>query len=237
MFVTVGRTELLPLVVGTCLISWILRARKGRLGRTAVLWSGLFAVASVLGLFILFSVLRGVDDSHDATAELIAYTIASYNRLSALLSGVLRYPYGGSGIYISPFASYNSSLHRIIPLGEMLHWHSYQEVWLSEFAAQSQAGLNINAIWAGAFGYLYSDLGWGTPLFIVLYGILAGGLWRSIRRGGLLGVVMYPWCAFCILFWHGTNLLLDVKFVVLLVVCGGLAVYERSTMRPQRTRR
>ena len=39
---------------------------------------------------------------------------------------------------------------------------------------------------------------------------------------------MYPWCAFCILFWHGTNLLLDVKFVVLLLVCGGLAVYERS---------
>ena len=87
--VTVDRTELIPLVVGTCLISWILRIKEG----TPRTYSGAVQqcysqLASVLGLFILFSVLRGVDDSHYAIAELIAYTIASYNRLSALLSGV-----------------------------------------------------------------------------------------------------------------------------------------------------
>jgi hypothetical protein len=42
---------------------------------------------------------------------------------------------------------------------------------------------------------------------------------------------LYPWCGFCILFWFGTNALLDTKLVVFLLVALLLSAYERLVVR------
>jgi len=232
--VRVDRTSLLSLVIGTFVLVLMLRAKESGLRNRSLWWSMIRAVVLVVGLFVVISFLRGTDDSREFVAQLLGYSIASYNRLAAVLSGTLHYPYGGRGLYLAPFVSYSATLQSIIPVGGVFGWPSFLEVWSSEFLAVSSAGLSRDAIWAGAFGYLFSDLGWAAPVFLIGYGALVGGIWRSLRNGNMLGTLLYPWCAFCILFWHGTNVLLDAKFVILLLVGGCMALYEKLTTRSRR---
>ena len=146
--------------------------------------------------------------------------------MSALLSGALRYTYGGRGLYLSGFLAFNNSLNEVIPIRNMLDWPSFDEVWRSEFPSVWRANLNGNSIWCRAFGFIYTDLGWFTPIFVFMYGLLYGLIWRLVRLGSTFGVVLYPWCAFCILFWFGFNLLLWTQLVVLLIDVFVLSVYE-----------
>lgn len=224
---TVGRTELMPFLLGTVAVLLIIRLRNRPLPTRRLLSFIAAAALTVIGMFVMFSVIRGAEDAADVNTTILAYTLASYNRLSALLSGRLHYPCGGTGIYISPFVSYSNLLHKILPIADALGWKPAREVWLSEFDAMSRAGLNADVIWAGTFGYLFSDFGWMTPAFMILYGAVVGTMWQSILAGRLLGIILYPWCAFCILFWQGTNLLLDAKFVLLALLSIVLAHYER----------
>ena len=63
-------------------------------------------------------------------------------------------------------------------------------------------------------------------IFCFMYGLLCGFMWRSVRLGDITGVVLYPWCAFCILFWFGFNLLLWTQCSVLVIDAIALSGYE-----------
>ena len=105
------------------------------------------------------------------------------------------------------------------------------EYWQSEFGAMGPAGLSENAIWTGTFGYIYADIGWFAPLFVFFEGVLCGVVWRSIKLGRPLGIVLYPWFAFCILFWFGMNSLLENKLLPLVLDVIGLSLYELLCLR------
>jgi hypothetical protein len=68
-------------------------------------------------------------------------------------------------------------------------------------------------------------------LFVFFEGVLCGVVWRSIKLGRPLGIVLYPWFAFCILFWFGMNSLLENKLLPLVLDVIGLSLYELLCLR------
>jgi hypothetical protein len=222
------RGELMPVIIGVAIIYLLRKSfRAERQGAFLVKFFVIFA-SSLLVLFLLGSFVRGTTD---LTKDVFAYTIASYNRLAALLSGRLRYPYGGRGIYLFSFLGYNNMLNMVVPFRDILRWPSFMEYWQSEFRAMGPAGLTENAIWGGAFGYIFADIGWLAPFFVFFEGLLCGVVWRSVKLGRPLGIVLYPWFAFCILFWFGMNSLFENKLLPLVLDVLGLAIYESLCLR------
>lgn len=220
----------MPIIAGSAVVYLLAKIRNKPLtGRFILLYAGAAAVA-VTGLFLLFSVLRGSGSERFLT-DLVAYTISSYNRLSAVIHGRLVYPYAGHGIYLWSFLGFNNMINAVIPFRDWFHWPTFLQVWQSEFDANWNAGLNRFSIWSGAFGYIFSEIGWLSPLYLLLYGMLYGLVWRAVKRGKLLGIVLYPWFAFCILFWFGMNYLFDNKLVVLLLDVSLLGAYEHVMLR------
>lgn len=113
----------------------------------------------------------------------------------------------------------------------MLRWPSVIDLWQSEFRAMGTAGLSENAIWSGTFGYIFADIGWFAPLFVFFEGLLCGVVWRSIKLERPFGIVLYPWFAFCILFWFGMNDMFDNRIIVYIVEIIGLSIYESLFLR------
>jgi hypothetical protein len=194
--------------------------------------TGASIAACIVLLFFAFSFLRGAVSWDDQVYHLTGYTVASYNRLAAVVNGTLRYPYGGRGLYLSYFSAYNHALNHIVPLGEIMNAPEFLDLWGSEFGAIDRAGLDGGAIWAGAFGYIFSDLGWFSVAFVFGYGLLYGAAWNWMKRETVFGVVLYPCFGFSALFWFGTNYLLDGQLAVLLVVATILFIYERACLKP-----
>jgi hypothetical protein len=225
-----ARGELMPVVAGLAIIHLDRRTRCGHVDVLRLLRGVVLAAIGISGLFLLFSFLRGITDSERLLRDMLGYTVTSYNRLAAIVSGNLRYPFAGKGLYLSSFLSFNATLNDVVPLARIFDWPSFIEVWGSEFAATWKAGLNGFLIWSGAFGYIFADLGWYAPSLLFLYGFVYRMVWTAYCRGATWAVVLYPWFAFCVLFWFGTNFLLDTKAVVLLLTGFGLTCYERLAL-------
>jgi hypothetical protein len=151
--------------------------------------------------------------------------------LAAVLDGRLHYPYSGRGLYISGFVAFNKTFNNIFHVNQLFSWPDFDTAWRSEFGAVSSAGLDGRLIWSGAFGYVFSDLKWASPLLLFIYGLVTGWVWHLLKLGKTVGVVLYPWCAFCVLFWFGTNYLLDPRAIVLLLVALALGLYELLFIR------
>jgi hypothetical protein len=184
-------------------------------------------VLCVLGLFFLTAVLRGSDSWDNQVNTLFGYTIASYNRLAAVVDGRLRYPYAGHYLYLSSIVAHSHTLL----ISRFMIQPSSLDMWGSEFDAVSRAGLDGNLIWSGTFGYIFSDIGWFSLPFIFGYGVLYGIGWNWFKRGKVLGVVLYPFAGFCILFWIGSNYLTDAPMELVLGVAVILACYEFAFAR------
>jgi len=225
-----ARGELMPVVAGCALLYLVQRISEGRWSARTVVKATAALTVGIVALFTLMSLARGSEDLDSFMGALLGYSVSSYNRLAALVNGRLHYPYTGSGLYLSSFVSFNTSLNSVFPISAFMHWPSYADMWDSQFAATWQAGLDGTRIWSGAFGYIFADFGWFTPVVLFFYGLLCGSIWRSIKLGELFGIILYPWCGFCILFWFGTNALLDTKLVVFLLVALVLSAYERLTV-------
>jgi hypothetical protein len=172
-------------------------------------------------LFFAFSFLRGTYGWDEQINGLIGYTAASYNRLAAVVNGSLHYPFAGHGMYLSGVVTHNQML-----LAGYLNSPDPLDVWASEFTAVSRAGLDGRLIWSGSFGYIFSDIGWFSVLFIFGYGLLYGIAWNWFKRTKVLGIVLYPCFGFCILFWVGSNYLLDQPLEILSIVAIVLTGYE-----------
>jgi hypothetical protein len=177
-------------------------------------------------VFFLVSSLRGASDLDVQLIGFTGYTVASYNRLAALLHGNLHFEYSGKGIYLSNFLSFNNLFNRIIPLREVLGYPNFFNWWMSSFASVGRSGLQASLIFCGAFGEIYLEIGWLAPLYVFCYGLLYGLVWQWMTAGHLIGIILYPYCAYCILFWFSTNGLFDQDIVALIIDALALAVYE-----------
>jgi len=195
-------------------------------GRTALI----FAASGAL-VFFFVSFLKGASDPEIQVSTLVEYTIASYNRLSALLHGQLHFEYSGRGIYFSSFLAFNNLFNQIIPFRKILGLPDFYNWWLSTFGSVGRTGLNSSLIFFGAFGELFVELGWFAPLYVFFYGLLYGLVWRWMIAGRLMGIVLYPYCAYCILFWFSTNGLFDQDIVALVIDAMLLAAYESLFLR------
>lgn len=224
-----GRGELMPVITGVAVVYVLLRIIRRRADNRFAVIASIGVLGAMVTAFGLVAFVRGAADPSQLLTATFAYTISSYNRLAALLAGRLQYPHGGRGIYLFSFLGFNNVLNSVVPFREYLSWPSFYDVWQTEFQANWRAGLNGYSIWASAFGYSFIDLGWWAPVFVFFQGLLGGAAWRAAKAGRIFGIVLYPWVTFCILFWFGTNYLLDNKFVVLVVVALLLSLYERLT--------
>jgi hypothetical protein len=221
-----NRAMLMMAVCGLAILYLARRSAKGFVSFKFALRTGAPIAIGIVLLFVAFSFLRGTD-LDDQVHQLLGYTAASYNRLAAVVNGNLRYPFAGRGLYLSGFVSFNKTLNRFAPLAKAMNWPDNPlDVWGSEFGAVGRAGLDAGFIWSGAFGYIFSDLGWFSFLFVFGYGILYGVVWNWIKRGKILGIMLYPCFGFCALFWVGSNLLLDSSQVWLWVTAIAVAGYE-----------
>jgi len=222
---SLNRNNMNVILAGLAVLFILRRSEQGRLTPKRMALFAATCAGLIVSTFLFFAYLRG-GTPQENLGQLLGYTVASYNRLAAIVNGQLRYPMAGNGTYLSSFLAFNDTLNRIIPFNRFMGSVQFSDQWSSEFAAVDQAGLNGGLIWSGSFGYIFSDLGWVAPLVLVVYGFVAGHLWKSILAGKLGGVILYPWCAFCILFWFGTNYLLDVGAAVLLLDVIALGIYE-----------
>ncbi len=229
----VARGEVMPIFAGIAITFLLRRLKDGKLTFLSATRFALTFAASVVLLFIAFSILRGQSDPQFLIASVFGYSIASYNRLAALLSGLFHYPFSDRGLYISAFVSFNKSFNAVFHINRLFDWPDFDMVWRSEFDAVAAAGLNGQLIWSGAFGYIFSDLGWFSPLLLYVYGLATGWTWRSLKLGQVLGAILYPWCGFCILYWFGTNYLLDPKVTVLILCVILISLYESLLLRTQ----
>jgi hypothetical protein len=230
---TVDRTSLMPIIIGCLVISLFYKSRgvNVRLGNLVV--TGLASMTAVLGLFLIFSFLRGALAIHVLMTSLLGYTIVSYNRLTGLLIGVMHYAYEGRGVYLSRYVLEDVKLNSVFHLIDRFGWPNGFTLWQSEFLSTSASGLNSTFIWSGAFGYVYSDIGWWTPLFVCFVGVLAGYLWARFTAGKTVGVVLYPCVGFWILTWFATNSIFGVNFIRYIEFAVALTFYDWVFLRKQ----
>jgi hypothetical protein len=228
---SLARGDVMPMFTGIVILFLLRKLIAGKLKPLSALKFAAFFAGSIGALFVSFSMLRGSTGPDVLIGDILGYTIAAYNRLAAVLDGRLRYPFSGRGLYISGFVAFNNTFNYIFRVNQLFSWPDFDTVWRSEFEAVSSAGLNGRLIWSGAFGYAFSDLRWAAPLLIFIYGLVTGWAWRLLKLGKTAGIVLYPWCAFCVLFWFGTNYLLDPRAVVLLLVAAALGLYEMLFVR------
>ncbi len=232
--VTVNRVNLMPIVLGTIIVYFYPRTRIAntkvvRLALTAFLGS-----VTAVATFLFLSFLRGAMGLNLLITGLLGYTVVSYNRMAALLTGVMHFAYEGRCVYLSPFLLNDEKTNYLFHFAEHFGWPSGLTLWQTEFSSTSAAGLNPTFIWAGAFGYVYSDLGWFAPLYWVLVGVLAGCLWARFTSGRSVGLVLYPWMAFSILMWCGPNFIFRTNFVQYCEFAVILHVYDKVFLRRPR---
>jgi hypothetical protein len=233
--VSLLRNLLMMVVCGLAILYAVRKTVNKELTGKLLLRGSLAMGVSAVLLFFATSFTRGTVDWSDHIYQITGYTVASYNRLASLMNGGLRYPFAGRGIYLSYVVAYNHALNLILPLSSAMSPPEFLDLWGSEFDAVSRAGLNSGLIWSGTFGYIYSDLGWFSLPFVFSYGLLYGCLWRQLKRGAVIGVVLYPLLGYNVLEWWGTNGLLDQPLVLLIVIGITFICYEGLLVRTTET--
>jgi hypothetical protein len=228
---TVDRTNLMPIVIGLVVVYLFHRTRSADASVIRLALTGGIAGAGAMGTFLLLSFLRGALAINVFVTSLLGYTIVSYNRMSALLAGVMHYACEGRGVHISEFLLEDKKIDSIFHLAHHFGWPDAFGLWLSEFASTMAAGLNPGYIWSGAFGYIYSDIGWWAPAYLFIVGFLAGYLWSKLTKGTTVGLVLYPWIGYSILIWCGPNIVFAPTIARLFEFTVLLSIYDRLLLR------
>jgi hypothetical protein len=228
---TVDRTSLMPLIAGLS-VTWLFGKTVTRNIKILRLLSiGLSSTAGVIAVFLLVSFLRGTIAIKGLMMLLLGYTIVSYNRMAALLLGVMHDSYQGRGVYLFPILRENVTLNKLFHVNDYFDWPSAWGLWSAGFSAVASAGLNPGFNFYSVFGALYSDLGWLALGYLFFVGTLVGYIWWKFRAGKTFAIVLYPWCAFCILFWAGYNVMFDGRITELVKMAVALAVYDKFMLR------
>lgn len=228
----VDRSTLMPLVIGTAIIALHHRYEAGKLSRSVIIVIGIASLIGMGGIFALFSYLRGFNNYQLILGTMAGYSIASYNRTAAVLSGLIVSPFPGKPIHLIYYLVESIRLENIFHYRASLSWPDSNGAFLLEFSQVSASGLNPSLIWLGLFGYVFTDIGWLAPIYICVVGFITGWAWVSFRRGQTLGLILFPWLGFCILFWIGSSIVFNETFFYLCEVGCILWIYERLFFRP-----
>lgn len=239
------RGSILVLLLMLALLWFLHLWRLGRLTQGIYLRGGFFLLLFNLLVFIGIALQRGHlvygNNFFESTyGLLIGYFPAAYNRLAAIIDGILILPSSGSGFYTMQFVWHFPLLARIFGFSEIWRGFGFNlldsttENWLVSFAAVWQAGLNGSFNWFTVFGCAYADYGWMAWVWFLLYGFISQVAWNRFLRGTPWGVVFYPWVAVSILAWWGAyNVFIartDTIFMVLVPLLIGLSNRFISTM-------
>ncbi|EMR6468651.1 MULTISPECIES: hypothetical protein [Klebsiella] len=203
--ILLARFELMPILLSFVVIFLWSKYKDGKSLRVFIMLIAFFL--SIISIFFIISSLRNTDGtSHDSWVSFFGYVFVPYSHLGALLMGKLRYYDPGFGYYA---INYLNSLPVIGNsfTSNYLGWTDSYLVWQKEFQDTWKAGLNGDLIWITAFGYLWVSLKFFTPIYMFVNGLLVQHIWLGFKREKLIGVVFYPWCFFCILFWFGMNMI------------------------------
>jgi hypothetical protein len=222
-----ARYDLIPGVLGFLLVIFFYKNRLSSSETTSMFrdFSKILLFASIL--FILLSLLRGIDNFLDLVANIMGYTLTSYNRLTGILNGTLKFHFSGTGTYAFRFFTHIPVLESIFNISSLLNMPDSEVVWKSEFIAVDLSGLRRDFIWASSFGYVFDDIGMWVYLYFFIYGLIMSKLWNGFLKGTVFSVVIYPWFLFCVLFWFGSNFIVYPRLVTFFGLAFLLAVYEQ----------
>lgn len=231
----VDRTSLVALCAGLVVV-WLYRLSLRddvRLGR--LIMTGLICLSILPMIFVSVGYLRGAGTFQSILTSAAGYSLASYNRLTALLIGQMTYVYHGTGIYLAPYLLEGHNLDKIFHITKSLGWPTFNDIYLSEFQSVAAAGLNPAYIWSGAFGYIYSDLGWGTLAYLLVVGAVSGYAWARFKGGNVMAVVLYPWMMSCVVLWFAANYLVGFSLNGLFEGLIALILWDKLTLRRDKT--
>jgi len=228
---TVDRTNLMTLIAGSSVVYLYGKTYSTNVRILKLLFIGLSSAVGVVAAFLFISFLRGALAVRELVMLLLGYTIVSYNRMAALLLGVLHDSYEGRGAYLFPILRENQTLNNIFHFNERFDWPSAYSLWAAAFTSVGSAGLNAGFNFYSVFGALYSDLGWFILAYLFVIGLLVGYMWIHFRAGKAFAIVLYPWCAFCVLFWTGFNVMFDARVLDLIKMALLLSIYDKLTIR------
>lgn len=222
----VSRQGLVVALTGLACCYFLGKAAYSNLSWTQILRPLTIFGVGAISFFYLINSIRYGFGAGIQLQPFIGYTLASYNRLAALLLGKLHYEYTAKGIYFSNFLAFNRSINSILPYGHYMNLPDYFDWWRSAFTAVGNAGLDAGLIYCGSFGELYIEVGWFAPLCLLGYGMVVGLLWQQMRKRSIVGIILYPYCAYYILFWFTSNSLFDTIFAALSIDVALLGIYE-----------
>jgi hypothetical protein len=220
--IKLARYEAIPLVLGSLMI--LMRTYGS--GRSAWYFvsRGALGAFGIIFLFALMGIVRGVNPFEN----LMGYGPASFNHLSVMLEGKLRYNPGGT--YTIGFLGTVPVLHHYVDTGTLLDLPSSKDAFQQQFDLSRAAGLNGALIWVTAFGYYFVDLGYWVFAWCFGTGLLMGLAWNSFNKQKPLGMVMYPLLAACALLWSTFNYLTRPPTITLFFVALFLIFWEKLPM-------
>jgi hypothetical protein len=204
---TVSRDNLMPIILGTLVIYIFARTRTANTRVIKLALTALVGAAGAVGSFLFISFLRGVVGLNLLITGLLGYTIVSYNRMAALLMGTMHYACEGRGVYLCSFLLMEGKINDVFHFIDRFGFPTPLALWQTEFSSTAAAGLKPGFNWSGAFGYVYSDIGWWSPFYWFVIGMIAGWLWEKFSSCKTVGLVLYPWVAFSVLMWCGGNII------------------------------
>ena len=179
----ISRHALIVAITGLAILHILQKAFLNRLNSKLLAKITLVLIIGGSIFFFAVSLLKGQINLEGQIDTLVGYTIASYNRLAALLQGSLHYEYSRRGVYYSSFLSFNHAFNQIVPYGRVMNVPAFLDWWGSAFFSVSRAGLNPNLIFCGTFGEVYLETGWFAPVFMFGYGLLYGLVWFWMKEG------------------------------------------------------
>ena len=221
-----SRMDLIPLYFG-CFINYKYAdlvcgfSRKINLIRATILF-----VAIGLSVFIVLLLARGFYGFDSAANQIFAYTLASYNRLSAFLLGKLHFSGENSGIYVSSFQGQIPIIKNFFNIYKVLGQPSIGHAWLDNFHNVAEAGLNYHYTFPTLYGAIFSFFGYYSPVYFFLFGLFVKQSENSLSKSRVFGIIFLPLSLFCLLFFFGWNFLLSYEFIALFIAYIYLEVYE-----------
>lgn len=219
--IKLARFELLPLIIGMATIkllsqSWSDR-RAGKRLRSVLAYGGIGLCA-----FVIFAAIRGQSSGANTLREtFVGYSVASFNRLAALLDGQLVSTYGGTGAFVLNFLS------NVPVIGSLStsFMPSSITVYMQEFYDVGASGLDRGYIWLTMYGYYYADLGLLVYPFCVGLGVVFKLAWKNFLVAGVFGTTVYPYLASAMIlsfafYWISRPFIIAiVMFLVLYFAC------------------
>lgn len=187
------------------------------------------ALLSGLCLFLLIAELRQQEDV-SLLQSILGYTVASYNRLAVMLDGNLQLPNSGTGYYTLQWLYYPPVVRDILHIPDLaasvLGTHlpvTRLDNYYAQFEAIEKTPLAANFIWATFFGIVYSDYGWLSLFFYVVFGACCQAAYISMQKRKLLGIFLYSYIYATSLLWFGDGFIFQSTT---LLICYMALLYQ-----------